>query len=200
MNPTEKSTREIPERPTTPEMNLPYTMATMFHNGLQRMAHIQKTALDLAAQQNTETVETLKKTLRVPPTTPGYGFFDFAAQAFESLVHTQKTLIDMTCAQSQAVLDYTRENGATAAKLTNHLTALANETVDRTMAAQKATLDFAAHQNRIVAETVKKQAGIAGTPAAAATETMQRNVETMIDTQKEMIDLAAKPLKTAAKA
>lgn len=61
-------------------------------------------------------------------------------------------------------------------------------------------LEFAAQQNKAIGETVQKQAGVSGTPAAAVADSVQKGVDALIETQKELLEIAAKPLKEAASA
>jgi hypothetical protein len=84
-------------------------------------------------------------------------------------------------------------------KWTAGVTDMFREAADRTIATQKILLDFAAEQNKVVAGAVKRQAGFDGsTVAAAAIDTMQRNVDVAIQAEKELLEAAVRPLKAAA--
>ena len=67
------------------------------------------------------------------------------------------------------------------------------QTVEHSVAAQKKALDNSAAQTKAAFETAKQQFGLAGTPAEAAAESFQRGVDSLIETQKELLDIAAKP-------
>ena len=47
-------------------------------------------------------------------------------------------------------------------------------------------------------ETTKKQLGTAGAPVSAVLDSFQRGTETLIETQKAAIEIAAKPFKSIA--
>ena len=70
------------------------------------------------------------------------------------------------------------------------------QSVERGVAAQQSALDTAAQQNTTVSEAVKRE--FPGTPAAAVADSIQLGVNAVIETQKEVLDLAAKPLKRSA--
>ena len=69
------------------------------------------------------------------------------------------------------------------------------QSVDRTVVAQKSVMDFAANQSKAVSETLKQQPGVAGTPVETVTDSVQRGVDTVLSTQKEILDVASKTLK-----
>jgi hypothetical protein len=85
---------------------------------------------------------------------------------------------------------------------------LAVQGIEKFAAVQKRLMDLAVEQSAMVMNISKK--GIDGTakdtsladspPAKMATETFRRGMDAVIETQKEMIDLAAKPVKAAANA
>jgi hypothetical protein len=61
------------------------------------------------------------------------------------------------------------------------------------VATQKKALDNSVAQSKAAFETAKKQFGLTGTPVEAAAESFQRGVDSLIETQKELLDIAAKP-------
>jgi hypothetical protein len=68
------------------------------------------------------------------------------------------------------------------------------------MTAQRITLDVAAQQSRTVTDAVKKQAGVAGTPVEAATESIQKGVDAFVSGQKDVLDAASKSVEKTASA
>ncbi len=59
-------------------------------------------------------------------------------------------------------------------------------------------LDFAAKQNKAVAEAFRRQTGVKGSPVAEVAESVERGVDTLIDMQKEFLDTASKIATAAA--
>jgi hypothetical protein len=184
-----------------PELeNGPFSaFAALMHEGVERLAEIQRFTLDIAARQTNDTIKFWKNAYRVQPEGPWGSFLDLASQSAERLAHTQKGVLDLVVQQSANLLDASKTRSESFSKYTNSATDLINATTDRVVAAQKLMLDFAAEQNRAVSDAVKQQTGIAGSPAVVAVvETMQRNVEATIQAQKEVVQAAAKPVKASA--
>jgi hypothetical protein len=90
-----------------------------------------------------------------------------------------------------------KERGAYASKTVEGVTALFQQTVEHSVAAQKKNLDYYAGQHKTVHETAKKHSRFPGSPAADA---FQSGMDTLIETQKSMLDIATKPLKRSAAA
>ncbi len=198
MEPKAKSTKKAPgDAPDISLANLPLAMAGLMQNGVERIAEMQKSALDFAAKQNAEAIDVCKKAVRLPETSPLAGAFDMAMQAFDSLVSVQKSMLDMMTEQSNSMLEYAQERG-TAMPSLEGLNDLVAESVDRATAAQKSVLSFAEQQSKAVTESLKKQAGVPGTRVAEIADSVQRGVDAILESQKEMVDLAAKPLKSYA--
>ncbi len=129
--------------------------------------------------------------------TPALFLFDLLGQTFERFVDTQKGIIDLAVEQSHAVAGLAKERGASATKMAEGVTALFQQTVEHSVAAQKKVLDYYAEQHKTAYETAKKQFRISGSPAA---EAFQSGMDTLIETQKTMLDIASKPLKRSAAA
>ena len=198
MEPKAKSTKKAPgDAPDISLANLPLAMAGLVQNGVERIAELQKSALDFAAKQNAETIDVCRKAVRLPETSPVASMFDLSIQAFDSMVSIQKSMLDMMTEQSNSMLEYAQERGTSMPGLEG-LNDLVAESVDRAAAAQKSVLHFAEQQSKAVTETLKKQAGAPGTRVAEMADSVQRGVDAILESQKEMVDLAAKPLKAYA--
>jgi len=199
---TKDAAPDSPARDTPPASEIAQftAFATLFQKGVERLAEMQKTALDVVANQANDTIGAWKQTAAVTSSAPGAFLLDLAGQGIEKMAQTQKDMIDLVVQQNARVLDMAKERRDYTSKWTTDVAEMVSEAADRTAAAHKILLDFAAEQNKTVAAAVKKQAGT--TPVAAATnaaiDTIQRNVDMAIQTQKELMDAAAKPLKAAA--
>ena len=200
-----KSTKDAPpdstarDAPPSPETAPFTTFAAIFHKGVERLAEIQKQTLDVVSNQTTEMIGALKQSFPAPSSMPGTSLLDVVDQGFERMAQTQKGMLDLMVQQSAHALEMTKERRDSTSRWTTGVTDLLSEAADRTVAAQKILLDFAAEQNKVVASALKGQASAVGsTPAAAAVDTLQRNVDVAIQTQRELMDAATKPLKAAA--
>lgn len=202
MNPNPKSTKEATpgaapaEKFESAMAGFPTEMAVLFTKAVERAAQIQKSALESTLQQAMETMDYVKKSM---PNLPGMSAFDMVGQALEQSAETQKKVLDMFVEQSLAVVEYSKQRGDTVSKAVTGVNSLVQQSVDRSLSAQKTVLNFAAEQNRVMSEAVKKQVSAYGNaPAAvAATESMQKGMDALIDTQKELLEIAAKPIKAA---
>jgi hypothetical protein len=187
-----KSTREPHEKTEVVETFIP-----LYEKNVERLADLEKKSLEAAAEQNAEWMEAWKKSFQLSPESPGLFLFDLLGQTFEHFVETQKDIIDLAVEQTHAVVGLAKERGSHATKLTEGVTALFRKTVEHSVAAQKKTLDYYADQHKTAYEAAKKQFRFSGSPAA---EAFQSGMDTLIETQKTMLNIAAKPLKRSAAA
>lgn len=203
MNPNPKSTKEAmpgaaqAEKFEAAMAGFPAEMATLFGKAVERTAQMQKVALECTVQQAVETLDCLKKSL---PNLPGAFVFDMIGQAVEQSAETHKKVLDMFVEQSLAVVEYSKQRGDTVSKVMTGVNSLVQQSVERGVSAQRTVLNFAAEQNRVMADAMKKQVSAFGnSPAAmAAADSMQKGMDALIDTHKELLEIAAKPIKSAA--
>jgi len=202
-----KSTKDAPPdspvRDTAPgPETAPFTaFTTLFQKGVERLAEIQKNTVDVFARQAADAAPACKTALSVESSVPLAAAFDMIDQSAGKMAEAQKSMIDLAVQQSAYAVDMAKQRRDYAAKWTAAVAGIFGEAVDRTVAMQNILLGFAAEQNKIVIGAVKRQAGFSGsTPAAMAVDAIERNVEIALQTQKELIDSAAKPVKAAAAA
>ena len=158
----------------------------LFKTGIERVAEIQKSALDLAAKQTTETVKACKKVL--PKATPGVFVLELAEQSFKRFVDNNKKVVDLVVEQGTALMEATKRNTEFATKIAEDVTTEAKQSVERANAAQKSVLEFASEQNKAVGKTLKEQVADLGEPATAIADSMEKGVETLIKGEKELLD------------
>jgi hypothetical protein len=169
----------------------------LYTKSMERMAELQKKSLDIAIQQSFEVVDAWKKALHFVPGAPGLFMFDMVGQMFERYVETQKGAIDLVLEQGHAAVGMAKERGGYASKVGEGVTTLVQRAIDHSVAAQKKALDSFAEQNKAVYEAAKRQFRFSSNPA---TEAFQTGLDTLIETQKTMLDIASKPLHRAAAA
>jgi len=168
------------------------TFIPLYTKNVERLAELQKKSLDIAAEQNTELIDACKKAFSYIPETPGSFLFDLVGQSFNRFVETQKGTIDLAVEQSHVVAGLAKERGGSAAKVAEGVTELFKQSVEHSVAAQKKALDYYAEQHKTACETAKRQFRIPDNPAADA---FQSGIDALIDTQKTMLDILAKPFK-----
>jgi ribosomal protein L11 methylase PrmA len=185
---TQKSTKTSAEKNEITETWFP-----LYTRSLERLAEFQKKMLEITSQQNTDWTDTWKKFAHTMPQFPGLFMFELWGQMFDRIVETNKGMIDLALEQNQQIMKLAKERGTSFGKATDGFTSLLQTTMDQTVAAQKKVLDFYAEQQKGTFTTMKKQFGFINTPAAEAFES---GLETLIETQKAMLDIASKPLHT----
>jgi len=193
MNTTKKTTNQTVSATAEDKTEVVDTIATLYTNGVERLAEVQKIGIGLAAKQNAELLDAWKKIARAFPGAPGLVMLDLVSNALDRYADTQKGAIDLVLEQSHALASLARERVSSTANAADGAEAIVKQTIDRAVAAQKTALDFSVAQTKVAFETAKRQFGMTVTPAGAAAESFQRGVDGLIDAQKELLDIAAKP-------
>jgi len=173
----------------------PITYLSLYHKGLERMVEAGKITLNMSAQQNNDVLAAIKKALK--GTQLDSSGLDLAGQAFEGYIAIQKNMLDMALEQSASIISAIGECVADSSKAKSELANIMQLTMDRSINAQNKVVDFASRQSKAVNENLKSQAGIAGTPVEVMTDSLQRGFDTVVSAQKEILNIAAKPLKAA---
>jgi hypothetical protein len=201
MNASPKSTKEDPAagKAEAPEMFLT-TFAGMFHRGVERTAGLHKAMLDTFVQQTTDVNHAFRDTLRNLPMAPAMAMLDVGEEMMGRLVEADKNITDVLVKQSAHMVDLSKERTNSVSRAAVVARDLFRETAESGIAVQKIVLDLAAEGNKAVTQTVKSQNGVAGTPLFTAADNFGKGVGTVIETQKEILEVAAKPLKASAKA
>jgi hypothetical protein len=185
------ATRKV-SSPEDQQTEVAETITTLYTKSVERLAEVQKNTLDIALQQNTDVIGAWKKIALTVPGTPIPSILDLAGNAFGQFVDMQKSAIDFVLEQSQSLAALATERIAYVSSATNAVTTMVQDTVERAGTMQKNSIEFAAAQTRTVLDTFKKQSGVAGTPVEAATDSIQRGFDTLVETQKEILNIATK--------
>ena len=168
------------------------TITTLYTKSVERLADAQKKTLDMALQQNAEVIGAWKKIAKSVPDTPISSILDLAGSMFEQFVDLQKGAIDLAIEQSQSLVGLASERMDYLTKSGETVKAIVQDSVDRAVVAQKNVIEFSATQAKTAFDTFKKQSGVAGTPVAAAADSIQRGFDSLVETQKESLNIAAK--------
>ena len=161
----------------------------LFLHGMERIAEMQKQWIDVALQHNAETVEFFKKASSKVPGLPRLPVLDLASGAMKGYADTQKATIDFAVEQGRVWSNSLKDRAATVRKSTESTTNVAKETMERSFQVQKKALEHTAAQTKALVDATRRQFGITGSQADALAETFERSVDTVVDAQKELLDL-----------
>jgi dsDNA-binding SOS-regulon protein len=168
------------------------TMTALYTQSVERIADAQKQTLDLALQQNADLIGAWKKIAQVVPGTPVPTFLDLISNTFGQFVDLQKGAIDLAREQSKALAGLANERLDAVSNATDSVKTFVQNTVERVAVAQKNVIELSAAQAKTAFDTFKKQSGVAGTPVEAAAESMQRGFDTLVESQKNILNFATK--------
>ena len=161
----------------------------LFLHGMERIAEMQKQWIDVALQHNAETVEFFQKASSKVPGLPRLPVLDLASGAMKGYADTQKATIDFAVEQGRVWSNSLKDRAATVRKSTESTTNVAKETIERSFQVQKKALEHTAAQTKALVDATRRQFGITGSQADALAETFERSVDTVVDAQKELLDL-----------
>jgi hypothetical protein len=194
MNATKKTISEAVDAEVTEKTEAVESAVTLYIKGVERLAEVQKKGIDLAVKQNAEMIDTWKKFASAVPYAPSPVLLDWATSAFEQYADARKNAIDLVVEHSHSMAGLVKNDGtSSAANATESAVKLVKELVDRSVTTQKKALELCSAQTKTVFENAKRVSGFAGTPAAEAADSFQRGVDTLIASQLEFLDIAAKP-------
>jgi hypothetical protein len=166
----------------------------LYLNGVEQVAELQKKSLELAAAQTAEWMNAWQKAFSFLPVAAPTVVFEMAGQAVQTYVETCKSAIDLAVEQSQSVVKIGQERAAAYSKIAGEATSSLRTSVERSVAAQKKVLEFAAQQNKVICETAKKQLAPVGGPAVQVLDTFQQGANTLFEAQKSFLDATTKSL------
>src|SRR5450631_1159597 len=109
MTTTKKTTNHTVSAAAAEKTEVVETIATLYTNGVERLAEVQKKGIDLAVKQNAEFLNAWKKIAQVIPGAPGFVMLDLASNAFDRYADTQKGAIDQVLKQSHALASLVKE-------------------------------------------------------------------------------------------
>ena len=133
---TKKTTKPV-STAAAEKTEIVHTIATLYTNGVERLAQVHKKSIDLALKQNADSIDAWKKIAQAVPGAPGLLLFDLAANAFDRLADKQKGAVDLFTEQSHALTSLVKERAASATEAFDGALAVVKQTVDQSVAAQK---------------------------------------------------------------
>jgi hypothetical protein len=194
---TDAARERPPEKTAIPETASALTM--LMHRNLERLANLQKATLDTLGHQTADVTQTMRKSVKADGVGAFAALFDFAETGMQEWIGTQKSILDLMVDQSAHTAHVTAERTGYASQSINKLSELVQQSFERTTAAQKTILDFAAKQNDAVAQAFgRPAAGPVGAPMAEMAQSMHQGLATLIDKQKEFVEATGKMVREAA--
>ena len=164
--------------------------ANIFLRGMERIAEMQKQFIDLAVQQNKETVEVLKKAAAKIPGAPRFPMLDLAQGAVNRYADIDKSAMDFFVEQARIWTDALKDRTGTVKKSGDSATHAVKQTMESSFAVQKKALEHTAAQTKAVMDAARNQLGFSGAQADAMTDTFRRGVDTIVEAQKELLNIA----------
>jgi hypothetical protein len=192
MAPTRKTTSRKATSVDEKQTEVVESITALYTKSVERLAEAQKKTLDLALQQNADLTGAWKKIAQVVPGTPVPTVLDLVANAFGQFVDLQKGAIDLALEQSQKLAGLANERVDSVSNATDAVKTMVQDTVGRAASTQKSAIEFSAAQTKTVIDTFKKQPGVAGTPVEVAADSIQRGFDSLVETQKEILNIASK--------
>jgi hypothetical protein len=189
MSAAAKMNRETVPNEVAEKAIFPEDIAALFLRGMERFAEVQKQCIDLAVQHNADMVDMLKKTTEKMPGAPRMPMLDLAASAASRYADTQKAAIELVVEQGRVWTDTVKDRTSTVKKSTESATNAAKQTMERSFAVQKKALEQTAAHAKAVVDAAKHQFGFTGVQANAMTDTFERGMDTIVEAQKEFLNL-----------
>jgi hypothetical protein len=175
------------------------TFSPLVLNSMAQVADLQKKSLDSAAEQTSEWIGAWKKAFSYFPATLPAFVFDFAGQAVQTAIATQKDAIDMVLEQTKAVSGIAKVRAEAYSKIAEGVTTTIQKSVAHSVDAQKRVLEFASEQNKAIFESTKKQLGAAAGPATVIVDRFERGANAVIEAQKSFLNIASQPFVATAR-
>ena len=196
---TSKSSKKVSSvKEFHPAREVAETLTPVYLKGVQRVADVQKKSLDVAAEQASDWIAVYKKAFSYLPVAAPAFCFDLAEQVVENVVDTQKNVIDLFVEQSEAVVSTVNEQAEAYNKVAEGVAAAVQASVVRSVEAQQKALSFAAEQSSTFYKNAKNQFGVE--PVAAVVDTVERGTKAILEAQKSLIEVVAKPFVPVANA
>jgi len=169
------------------------TLTRVFTAGFERSAEIRKQTVDFVAQQNVAVVDAWKKMSFGLPI-PGLYFLDLMASTFDRYAEIEKEEMDLAVKNVQDFASLFQERNIAAGKVVERATKMVQDSVDRSVAVHKKVLDSTAEHTKGVFEKTKESFGSTGGRAEALATSFHRGVDAIVETQKDLLDIAATPI------
>lgn len=185
-----KSNRESVMDDSSEKTAIRDEFAALFLRGVERIGEVQKQFIDIAVQHNKETVEAMKKAVARVPSAPRLPMLDLVYGAVNRYADIEKSAVDFVVEQNRIWTDSFKDRTGTVKKSGDSATRAVKQVMESSFAVQKKALEHTAAHTKAVVEAARDQFGLSGTQADAMTDTFRRGVDTLVEAQKELLNIA----------
>lgn len=185
-----KSNRESVMDDSSEKTAIRDEFAALFLRGVERIGEVQKQFIDIAVQHNKETVEAMKKAVARVPGAPRLPMLDLVYGAVNRYADIEKSAVDFVVEQNRIWTDSFKDRTGTVKKSGDSATRAVKQVMESSFAVQKKALEHTAAHTKAVVEAARDQFGLSGTQADAMTDTFRRGVDTLVEAQKELLNIA----------
>lgn len=190
MSPAAKNNREPVAEEMFDKAAIRDETAALFLRGVERVAEAQKQFIDLAMQHNKETLEVMKKAAAKIPGAPRIPMLDLAYGAVSRYADIQKSAVDFIVDQNRIWTDAFKDRTGTVKKTGESATRAMKQAMESSFAVQKKALEHTAAHTKAVVDAARDQFGFSGTQADVMTDTFRRGMDTIVEAQKELLNIA----------
>jgi len=166
-------------------------LAGLFMKSVERFAELQKQSIDVAVQQSTEITDVVKKMAEKMPGALRPAVFDLATGNVARAADTQKSAINFVVEQSKVWADTFKDRNLSVKDLSDSNSKAVKQTLERSFAVNKKVLEHTAAGAKAMLDAAKEQFGLRGTQAEAMTDSFIKGIDTAVDAQKKVMDIAA---------
>lgn len=193
---TRKATQPLETAAVAETSEIVETMTTLYTTGVERIAEMQKLRIDLVVKQSGEVIVAWKKIAKAIPGMGSFFFLDLTTSGLEQFAGTQKAAIDMVLGQSRALTEVVKERATSATEAIENAPTLLKQNIEQSIAAQKKALEHSAARTGAAFDRAKETFGIASTSAETISQSFQKGLVSLIESQKELLIFTAKPFAT----
>jgi len=189
MSPTQRINRDAPveESLTSPEFIERF--AILFKKNVECVAEAQSRAIDCAVQHNKEAMELWKQMMDKLPWAPRVNVFDGLSGTMDRIADAQKGAISLAVDQSKAFVEMVKERTAAAGKSADSISKFAQQSFDRSVAAQKKVAEATVAETKSAFENARERFAVPGSEAVA--ESIRQGVDAVINAQKDLLETAS---------
>jgi hypothetical protein len=170
-------------------------LTPVYLSSVNRAAEFHKNAVNLAAEQTGEWIGACKDALSHLPMTPAGMFFDMAAQALQVSVESQKGTVDLVAEQTESMAQIAKDRAETYSKLAESAASAFQTTMMRSLETQKRVLESASEEYKANFAATRRKIGEG--PASALVDSFERGADTVVRTQKSILEATAQPFVVA---
>lgn len=191
MSPLKNNHEPTPEEMRAETAELGANLAGLFFKSVERFAELQKQSIDVAVQQSAEVTDIVKKMAEKLPGAPRQAVFEMATGNVNRCAETQKSAINFVVEQSKMWSDTFKDRSMTAKDFSDSSSKSVKQTLERSFAVNKKVLENTAAGAKAMMDAAKEQFGLRGTQAEAMTDSFMKGIDTAVDAQKKVMDIAA---------